>query len=232
MSVLVHGPHVRVPSLLAGLVDALPDVSMFDLTGMPAAPHDARAAAVLMLFAGEGVGDADVLLLERASTLRTHSGQIAFPGGALDPSDDGPVSAALREAQEETGLDPRGVAPLALLPELNIPPSGFRVTPVLAHWARPSPVHAVDPAESARVARVPLRRLLDPANRFRVLHSSGYAGPAFLIDGMLIWGFTGGLLAALATMAGWERTWDTTDVRDLDTVLEQTGTDPEPEVPA
>lgn len=231
MTMLVHGPEVAVPPLLTGLVDTLQNISMADLTRMPApAPH-ARAAAVLMLFAGQSVDDADVLLLERASTLRNHSGQIAFPGGALDAGDDGPVHAALREAREETGLDPHGVLPLALLPELNIPPSGFRVTPVLAHWSRPSPVHAVDPAESARVARVPLRRLMDPANRFRVMHPSGYAGPAFIVDGMLIWGFTGGLLSTLAGLAGWEQAWDTSDVRDLDTVLAETGTEPEPEVP-
>jgi 8-oxo-dGTP pyrophosphatase MutT (NUDIX family) len=230
VTMLVRGPGVDVPPLLAGLVDSLRDVEMADLTRMPIASADARAAAVLMLFAGHEVEDADVLLLERASNMRTHSGQIAFPGGALDPEDDGPVAAALREAQEETALDPAGVLPLALLPELHIPPSGFRVTPVLAHWSRPTPVRPVDPGESARVARVPLRRLLDPASRFRVKHPSGYAGPAFFVDGMLIWGFTGGLLSTLASMAGWERTWDTTDVRDLDTVLAETHADPEPEV--
>lgn len=227
---LLPGRGVSVPPLLAGLVESLRNISAADLTKAPAAPQDARPAAVLMLFAGQVLEDADVLLLQRASTMRTHSGQVAFPGGALDPTDDGPVGAALREAEEETALDPTGVLPLALLPELNIPPSGFRVTPILAHWHQPSPVRAVDPAESARVARVPLHRLLDPSSRFRVKHSSGYAGPAFYVDGMMIWGFTGGLLSTLAVLAGWEQPWDTTDVRDLETVLAETRTDAEPEV--
>lgn len=232
MTVRLAGPEVHVPPLLEGLLRTLQDVSMADLTRMRTPPVSARPAAVLMLFSGHDVDDADVLLLERASSMRTHSGQVAFPGGALDPGDDGPVGAALREAEEETGLDASGVHPLALLPELNVPPSGFRVTPVLAHWAQPSPVRVVDPAEAARVERIPLRTLLDPANRFQLHHPSGYTSPAFTVDGLLVWGFTGGLLATLSSLAGWDRPWDTGDVRDLDTVLRRTGTDPEPEVTA
>jgi len=179
------------------------------------APPDARRAAVLMLF-GEGARGPDVLLGERASTLRDHAGQVAFPGGGADPGDAGPVDTALREAAEETGLDPSGVVPLALLPELFIPPSGFVVTPVLAHWARPSPVRAVDPGETATVARVPLATLAEPAHRMLVRHSSGFTGPAFVVSGMLVWGFTGGLLAAVLDRGGWARPWDTTRVADLE----------------
>src|SRR5205085_2231719 len=84
-------------------------------------------------------------------------GQVSFPGGGQDPSDGGPVDAALREAREETGLDPRGVDVLGQLPPLYLPPSGFVVTPVLGWWRTPSPVRVVDPAEVAAVVRVPLR---------------------------------------------------------------------------
>lgn len=188
-----------------------------------------RQASVLVLFGGSpqpdplargGMpADADVLLTQRAATLRQHSGQVAFPGGVADPDDDGPVHTALREAVEETGLDPTGVRPLAVLPELFIPPSGFDVTPVIAYWERPSPVGVVDPAEAARVARVPLHDLLDPDNRFQVRHSLGYRGPAFQVDGMLVWGFTAGILAGLFAVSGWEIEWDHHDVRDLDVVL-------------
>lgn len=174
-------------------------------------PHATRRAAVLMAFAR----GPEVLLVERASTLRNHAGQVAFPGGRLDPGDSGPIGAALREAEEETGLDPAGVVPLALLPEMFIPPSGFVVTPVLAHWARPTPVRAVDEAETAQVLRIPVAALTDPANRITTLHPSGHTGPAFLVAGVLVWGFTGGLLSALLDRAGWARPWDESRVLEL-----------------
>jgi 8-oxo-dGTP pyrophosphatase MutT (NUDIX family) len=174
---------------------------------------------VLILF-GEGPRGPDVLLLRRADTLGSHAGQVAFPGGGVDKTDDGPVATALREAEEETGVDPSGVRPLAVLPELVLAVSSFAVTPVLAHWQEPSPVHAVDPGETAAVARVAIADLVDPANRFLV-HRAGtpIQTPAFAVDGLFVWGFTGGLLSALLSLAGWEREWDRNDVRDLDLVL-------------
>lgn len=178
-------------------------------------PDSARPAAVLILF-GDGSLGPDVLLLRRADNLNSHPGQVAFPGGALDDVDRGPVDAALREAVEEVGLRPEGVRPVARLPELHVPHSGFRVTPVVAYWADPSPVAPMDPGETASVARVPLSRLTDPENRVRVRLSSGLAGPAFLVPGMLVWGFTGGLLAGLLELGGWSRPWNRADVRELD----------------
>ena len=194
-----------------------------------------REAAVLVLFGGPAAADplmsgglpadADILLTQRASTMRQHSGQVAFPGGASDPGDEGPIATALREAQEETGLDPSGVRPLAVLEEIFIPPSGFDVTPVLAYWETPSAVGVVDPAEAERVARVPVHTLIDPRNRFQVRHPAGYQGPAFAADGMLVWGFTAGILAALFAVSGWEQEWDRRDIRDLDTVLAELDND-------
>nr|WP_235870799.1 CoA pyrophosphatase [Rhodococcus xishaensis] len=197
-------------------------------------PDDARPAAVLVLFGGSpesdplAIGglpaDADVLLTQRASTMRQHSGQIAFPGGAADPEDEGPVDTALREAEEETGLVRGGVQPLATLPEIFIPPSGFDVTPVLAYWRDPSPVRVVDAAEAERVVRVPLRELIDPDNRFQIRHRAGFQGPAFEVDGMLVWGFTAGVIAGLLAVSGWEIEWDHLDVRDLDATLTRVAT--------
>jgi 8-oxo-dGTP pyrophosphatase MutT (NUDIX family) len=177
-----------------------------------------RPSAVLMLFS-EGADEAgrgpDVLLTERAHTLRSHPGQVSFPGGALEPADSGPVDAALREAVEETGLDPSGVDVLGQLPSLFLPPSGYVVTPVLGRWRVPSAVSAVDEAEVARVVRAPLDELLDPANRFVSRHPSGYLGPAFRVQGLYVWGFTAGLLSRLLAVAGLEREWDRTRQEDL-----------------
>jgi 8-oxo-dGTP pyrophosphatase MutT (NUDIX family) len=216
------GPLVdpsEVPDWLRPLVGASAELPPSLLTRIPVPPAGGRPAAVLILLGEDGMGPGtgpDVLLIRRSDGLPSHAGQVAFPGGAVDPTDDGPVAAALREAHEEVGLDPSGVRPVALLPELFIPPSGFMVTPVLGHWVTPSAVSAVDPGETAAVARVPITELAGPRNRFQVRHPSGWIGPAFTLPGMLVWGFTAGLLAALIELAGWARPWDESDVRELD----------------
>lgn len=213
------GPLVDVgdvPPLLRGLAEVSGRVPLSRLTRVPTPPPGVgRPAAVLILIADEPPGP-DVLLLRRSDDLPSHPGQVAFPGGSIDPGDRDAVDAALREAVEEVGLDPAGVRPIASFPELFLPPSGFLVTPVLAHWEKPSAVFAVDPGETAAVARVPVSALVDPANRFSVRHPSGWTGPAFALPGMLVWGFTAGLLGALLGLAGWAKPWDEADVRDLD----------------
>lgn len=213
---------VDVPDWMSTLVKATADIDTRAFSRISAPPAGTgRPASVLMLF-GEGNYGPDVLLLRRADSLGSHPGQVAFPGGAADPTDAGPVATALREATEETGVLPQGVRPVAVLPELYVPVSGFIVSPVLAHWYEPSPVTPVDPAETAAVARVPIAHLADPANRFRVSHPSGFVGPAFSAPGMLVWGFTAGLLNGLLALGGWERPWDATDVRDLELALRAT----------
>ncbi|CAM5325936.1 Coenzyme A pyrophosphatase OS=Streptomyces antimycoticus OX=68175 GN=SANT12839_046990 PE=4 SV=1 [Streptomyces antimycoticus] len=179
---------------------------------LPPPQGGGRPSAVLVLF-GEGADGPELLLMERSGSLRSHAGQPSFPGGALDPKDgdpdeEGPLRAALREAEEETGLDPSGVQVFAVLPRLYIPVSGFVVTPVLGWWRRPSPVGAVDPAETARVFTVPVADLTDPANRAMTVHPSGHQGPAFLVGSALVWGFTAGVIDRILHFAGWERPWD------------------------
>ncbi len=182
-----------------------------------------RDAAVLVLFSGPQGGspgtlpdDADLLVTVRASTLRHHAGQAAFPGGATDLGDDGPVHTALREAAEETGIDAGRLRPLATLERVFIPPSGFHVTPVLAYSPDPGRIAVVDSSETALVARVPVRAFVNPENRITVYrHSRRFAGPAFLLNEMLVWGFTGQIISALLDVAGWATPWDRNNVQEL-----------------
>ncbi|GAA1506994.1 CoA pyrophosphatase [Streptomyces albidochromogenes] len=171
-----------------------------------------RQSAVLILF-GEGEKGPELLLMERAGSLRSHAGQLSFPGGALDPADGdpqttGPLRAALREAEEETGLDPSGVQIFGVLPRLYIPVSNFVVTPVLGWWREPSPVGVVDSAETASVFTIPVADLTDPAHRVTSVHPRGHSGPAFLVGPALVWGFTAGVIDKILHYAGWERPWD------------------------
>jgi 8-oxo-dGTP pyrophosphatase MutT (NUDIX family) len=179
-----------------------------DFTALRPPVGGGRPSAVLVLL-GDGANGAgpDLLVLQRAATMRNHAGQPAFPGGGTDPGDADPPATALREASEEVGLDPASAEVLALLPDLYIPVSSFVVTPVLAWWRRPHPVSPRQPAEVAHVARLPIGELVDPANRIRVRHPSGWIGPAFQVRGLLVWGFTAGVISTLLDMGGWSRPW-------------------------
>jgi 8-oxo-dGTP pyrophosphatase MutT (NUDIX family) len=204
-----------LPQWLQQLADVAPTLTGGQLSRFLPPPEGGRESAVLVLF-GEGPYGPDVLLIERAASLRSHAGQPAFPGGARDPGDASATAAALREAVEETGLDPAGVEVIAELPALFLPPSGFVVVPVLAWWREPSVVGPVDLAECAAVARIPVADLVDPANRLRVKAASGYVGSAFTVGGMLVWGFTAGLLDRLLELAGWGVPWEPDGYREID----------------
>ena len=192
-----------------------------------------RDAAVLVLFSGpfdSPTGPpppaADLLLTVRASTLRQHAGQAAFPGGAADPGDGGPVGTALREAREETGIDTSRVQPLITLDRMFIPPSGFHVVPVLAYSPDPGPIGVVDERETAIVARVPVRAFVNPENRLVVYREEStrrFAGPAFLLNQMLVWGFTAQVISAILDVAGWSEPWDSDDVRELSAAMSLVG---------
>ncbi|MFB4354527.1 CoA pyrophosphatase [Microbacterium sp. LS_15] len=191
---------------------------------------DAHPASVLVLFGrldstsaqtdeATVAADLDVLLQRRAATLSSHPGQVSFPGGRREEQDADAVATALREAQEETGLDPAGVEVLATLGELPLAASNHVVTPVLGWWRSPSRVAAVDHAETVDVFRVPVAQLLDPATRFTsTIRRFGrtWRGPAFDVDGTIVWGFTAMVLDALFDAAGWTRDWDRSVERPID----------------
>lgn len=206
-----------LPDWLRPVADATRTITVDDLTRFAPPPGgDARLSAVLMLF-GEGPGGPDLLLTERNHTMRSHPGQVSFPGGSLDPGET-PREAALREAFEETGLDPDGVEVFGELPQLWLPPSNFTVTPVLGWWRTPSPVSVVSPDEVHAVIRVPLRELMDPDHRITVRAPNGYVGPGFLIGeahDVILWGFTAGIIARLFEHLGWLEDLPGAPERDL-----------------
>lgn len=186
-------------------------------------PDPARALPELTV-----PGNLDVLLLQRAARMRHHPGQIAFPGGGVDPEDSGPIAAALREAEEETGLDPSGVEVLGTLPKVPIPVSNNLVTPVIGWWSRPTEVAAVDKTEAAHVFRVPVAEMVDPLSRGTavvrradITHQSDAFELSPRLGGHIVWGFTGILLATLYDQLGWSLPWDPT--REFNIPLSQVG---------
>lgn len=160
-------------------------------------PAQPRPAAVLVPLIDHPSG-LTVLLTERAPDLRHHAGQIAFPGGRIEPHDGGPVAAALRESEEEIGLARDQVEVLGFLRD-HIVLTGFRVTPVVA-LVRPGLVLRTDPNEVAAVFEVPLRFVLDPLNhqlRQRALGDSLVDVYDMPYGERNIWGATAGMLMSL-----------------------------------
>jgi len=207
-------PLAAAPSVPAWLRELAAAAKTMEIPLLTAPPDGGgKPSAVLILFA-DGPGGPDLLFIQRSQELRLHAGQPAFPGGSIDAGE-GPVAAALREAAEEVGVDPDGVDVVGMLPEVYIERTGFRVVPVLGWWRQPSVVAPVDVGEVAAVERVGLAELADPAVRLMVRVPDGRTSPAFRVRGMLIWGFTAGLVDRLLALAGWERPWDTSRVMDL-----------------
>src|SRR5690625_3644179 len=185
------------------------DASVLMLFGRGAQPRTAAGRQEVERLEGLGVADVGIVLLQRASTLRNHAGQPAFPGGARDEGDGSAEWTALREAEEETGLDPAGVELIGTLDPLCGPPRRFDVTPVVAWWREPTAIEAVDQAESALVARVAVADLVAPDNRgiFRP-GDRPWSTPVFDVGVMRPWGFIAGLLDWSLETLGWARDWD------------------------
>lgn len=199
---------MTTPDWLPAFAELPRRISRDDLAMIPhGGDEDTRSSAVLILL-GDSPSGPDVLITQRSTNLRTHAGQPAFPGGAIDENDESASAAAVREAVEETGLEPSGIVVLGELPTLWLPPSNFHVTPILAWWARPSPVFPMNTIEVERVERITLAEFAEPENRFRIELSGGFIGPAFKVAGFTVWGFTAGVIDRLLYLTGRELPWE------------------------
>jgi 8-oxo-dGTP pyrophosphatase MutT (NUDIX family) len=207
-------PTVNYPPLIERLATALtrPLPGLSAQMGM--APHprpgtdrildpylDCRRAAVLVLFYPAADGALRIVLTRRTDRLESHSGQISFPGGSMDPGEDA-RAAAQREAREELGVDPASFQIIGELSPLYIPPSGFCVYPVVAYAAEP-PRFAPSEEEVAEVLEVPVDHLLAPATRCEEtwdFRGAPVLVPFYAVGPHKVWGATAMMLCELLAL--------------------------------
>jgi len=166
----------------------------------------ARPAAVLALLFPDASGTARIVLTERLSYDGHHSGEVSFPGGKSEPDDVDAAATALREANEEIGLDPdaAGLTVVGRLDDVFIPVSDFRITPVVGVAERP-PVLAPNPAEVARILEPTISTFLPGADVEiveRVIRDWPLRYGGYRIDGLHVWGATARILGQLGAMLG------------------------------
>lgn len=216
----MSGVPSSLDRLRAGL--ASPEDAARVVAGRPGVPGHRRAAVLVLLWArtaptaseiGETAG-LRLVAIEKTGHLRRHAGQVAFPGGRLEPGETA-VEAALREANEEVGVEASGVEVLGQLPPASVHASGFDVESVVAWWRAPVPLVPVDLGEVAAVHQLSVPALVDPANRVTADHPSGHRGPTFLVGDLFIWGLTGHLISGLLDLAGWSVPWDSSRGREI-----------------
>lgn len=193
---LLQEPHECPPELGAEGLRGDHVLNPFS-TPSPERLASLRSAAVLVPVIAHR-GEASVLLTLRTEELPAHAGQVAFPGGKIEPQDETPVHAALREAEEEIGLPTSHVEPLGYLRPYHTT-SGFKVIPVVGA-VRPGFTVVPDEREVAAVFEVPLSFLMDPANHQR--HSRVFKGTrrhyfAMPFENRYIWGITAGIIREL-----------------------------------
>jgi 8-oxo-dGTP pyrophosphatase MutT (NUDIX family) len=173
----------------------------FSVYGDDGAGREGTTAAAVLIPIIAHADSLTVLFTQRTTHLKSHSGQVSFPGGRAEPGDASAEFTALREATEEIGLAAERVEILARLPDYHTR-TGFRVTPVIGLLTPPLEL-APDPREVAEVFEVPLAFLLDPSNRQR--HTRQFQGQTvgfyvFEYQERTIWGATAGMLVNLYKM--------------------------------
>jgi len=177
-----------------------PEVSVFGDDGTEGREFAATPAAVLIPVIAHP-GELTVLFTQRTTHLKSHAGQVSFPGGRAEAGDASAEFTALREAGEEIGLAAERVEILARLPDYRTR-TGFRVTPVIGLVTPPLEL-SPDPSEVAEVFEVPLAFLLDPRNRqrrTRVFQGQQVGYYVFEYQDRVIWGATAGMLVNLHRM--------------------------------
>jgi 8-oxo-dGTP pyrophosphatase MutT (NUDIX family) len=172
----------------------------------PPSPANARPAAALILVYPGGDGEAMLVLTQRVDHGGDHSGEVSLPGGKVDPGDLDATATALREAREEVGLDVEaaGVEVVGALDALWIPPTNFRIEPIVAIAAR-RPAFVPDRREVAAILEVPVAAFLpdvapviiDPDPAGRPLRYGAY-----LVEGRIVWGATAAILGQLGAVLG------------------------------
>jgi 8-oxo-dGTP pyrophosphatase MutT (NUDIX family) len=168
------------------------------------APEGRPAAVLVLLYPGAEDGSPTVVLTKRPATMERHQGQVAFPGGVIDPGET-PEQAALREAFEEAGIATHLPRILGRLTPLWVPATGFTIHPIAAA-ADARPDFVADPREVERVIEVPIARLMDPATVHiepAMQRGRWVSVPFFDLDGTPLWGASAMITAELLTLLGW-----------------------------
>ena len=228
-----------VPAVLSGRIATRLRDALLVTPRLPAAAGARDASVLVLLCHSDGTSDLmsdppttdalAVVLVRKAVGLRSHAGQVAFPGGRREAGDADAAATALREAHEEAGIAAAGVDVVTELPPVGLGHSNHLVTPVLAWWRSPERLRP-DGVEVVAATAVPLAALADPAHRVAVRHPApdpgaapssrwdtalaaqpwpgydvpaGPAGPAWFV-----WGFTAWLLTALLTAGDLDVVWD------------------------
>jgi 8-oxo-dGTP pyrophosphatase MutT (NUDIX family) len=197
----IKGIKEKLDKPLPGVSSQLKMAGLRRLTrdGEIVVPHDVRKAAVLALFY-PAEQQINMVFIKRTEYTGVHSGQISFPGGGWEQDDRDLVDTALREAEEEIGVDRNSVIAIGMLTDLFIPPSNFLVTPVVGYTSG-RPDFIPDRHEVDRILEIPLEELMDELNVLEkditIFPAVTLKVPCFYIDGNVIWGATAMILSEL-----------------------------------